>query len=63
MALGEAERILDLAVNQPISNGWRTRIFQLAEALFQSIHMQLNVRLYRGQQFPLCSCLPNPELL
>jgi hypothetical protein len=50
VALAEAERILDLAVNQPISNGWRTRIFQLAEALFQSIHMQLSVRLYRGQE-------------
>jgi len=49
LALAEAERILDLAVNQPISNGWRTRIFQLAEALFQSVHMQLSVSLYRAQ--------------
>jgi hypothetical protein len=50
VALAEAERILDLAVNQRIANSWRTRIFQLAEALFQSIHMQLNVGLYRGQE-------------
>ena len=50
VALGEAERILDLAVNRPISTHWRTRIFQLAEALFQSIHMQLSVKLYRGQR-------------
>ena len=50
VALAEAERLLDLAVNQPIANGWRTRIFQLAEALFQSIHMQLSVKLYRGQE-------------
>lgn len=49
VALAEAERILDLAVNQPISNSWRTRVFQLAEALFQSIHMQLSVSLYQGQ--------------
>jgi len=50
VALAEAERILDLAVNQPISSGWHTRIFQLAEALFQSIHMQLSVKMYRGQE-------------
>jgi len=50
VALAEAERILDLAVNQPISTAWRTRIFQLAEALFQSVHMQLSVRLYQGQE-------------
>jgi hypothetical protein len=49
VALAEAERILDLAVNQPISNQWRTRVFQLAEALFQSIHMQLSVQLYQAQ--------------
>jgi len=47
--LAEAERVLDLAVNQRIANKWRTRIFQLAEALFQSIHMQLSVRLYQAQ--------------
>ena len=50
VALGEAERILDLAVNQPISGKWRTRIFQLAEALFQSIHVQLSVDLYMAQR-------------
>jgi hypothetical protein len=48
VALAEAERILDLAVNQPISTGWRTRVFQLAEALFQSVHMQLDTALYQG---------------
>ena len=48
-ALAEAERILDLAVSQPIATAWRTRIFQLTEALFQSIHMQLSVRLYQAQ--------------
>lgn len=49
VALDEAERILDLAVNQPIATDWRTRIFQLAEALFQSIHMQLSVKFYQAQ--------------
>jgi len=50
VALAEAERLLDLSVNQPISSAWRTRIFQLAEALFQSVHMQLSARLYQGQE-------------
>ena len=50
VGLAEAERLLDLAVNEPIATDWRTRIFQLAEALFQSIHMQLSVKLYRGQE-------------
>lgn len=49
LAMGEAERILDQAVTQPVSQAWRTRVFQLAEALFQSIHMQLSVHLYQGQ--------------
>ena len=48
-AMAEAERVLDLAVTEPVSAGWRTRIFQLAEALFQSIHMQLSVPLYRAK--------------
>lgn len=49
LAMAEAERILDLARTAPIAADWRTRIFQLAEALFQSIHMQLSVKLYRAQ--------------
>lgn len=49
-AVREAEQILDQAANRPISAGWRTRLFQLAEALFQSIAMQLDTRLYKGQQ-------------
>ena len=51
LALAEAEALLDRAVTQPISLGWRTRLFQLAEALFQSpAHMQLSVKLYQGQE-------------
>ena len=44
----EAERTLARA-HAPVARDWRTRIFQLAEALFQSIHMQLSVHLYQGQ--------------
>jgi len=50
VAMAEAERILDRAQTEGISRGWRTRIHQLAEALFQSIHMQLAVPLYRGME-------------
>jgi hypothetical protein len=48
-AINQADAILDQAVTKPIASTWRTRIFQLAEALFQSIHMQLSVPLYRAQ--------------
>jgi hypothetical protein len=51
LALAEAEAVLDRAVTQPMSFAWRTRLFQLAEALFQSpAHMQLSVKLYQGQE-------------
>ena len=51
LVLAEAEAVLDRAVTQPISSPWRTRLFQLAEALFQSpAHMQLSVKLYQGQE-------------
>jgi hypothetical protein len=51
LALAEAEALLDRAITQPIATGWRTRLFQLAEALFQSnAHMQLSVKLYQGQE-------------
>jgi hypothetical protein len=48
-AIAEAERVLDRSVTERVSGCWRTRIWQLAEALFQSSHMQLGVELYRGQ--------------
>ncbi len=49
LALEQASAILDRAVLFPVASAWRTRIFQLAEALFQSIHMQLSVPLYAAQ--------------
>jgi hypothetical protein len=51
LAMAEAEAILDRAVTHPIATTWRTRLFQLAEALFQSsAHMQLSVQLYQAQE-------------
>jgi hypothetical protein len=49
LALDQAQAILDQAISQPVSSQWRRRIFQLAEALFQSVHMQLSVPLYYAQ--------------
>jgi len=48
-ALDKAIAILNRAILNPINSLWKIRIYQLAEALFQSIHMQLSVPLYRAQ--------------
>ncbi len=45
---GAAAAILDRAVTQPAAPQWRARIFELAEALFQSIGMQLSVPRYQA---------------
>ena len=45
---GAAAAILDRAVQQPVAPAWRARIFELAEALFQSIGMQLSVPRYKA---------------
>jgi hypothetical protein len=47
-AMADAEHILDRAVEHRVSEDWRARIFILAEALFQSIRMQLSVPLYKA---------------
>jgi hypothetical protein len=47
-AMSEAEAILDRAVSQRVSADWRARIFELAEALFQSVRMQLSVERYQA---------------
>jgi hypothetical protein len=47
-AVQAAEEILDRAVTQRTAAGWRARVFELAEALFQSVHMQLSVPRYRA---------------
>jgi len=45
---GAAAAILDRAVQQPAALEWRARVFELAEALFQSIGMQLSVPRYKA---------------
>jgi hypothetical protein len=46
-AMAEAERVLASAAS-PVAADLRTRVFQLAEALYQSVRMQLSVPLYRA---------------
>jgi len=45
-AMGKAEAILNQAQTKKVATDWRARTFQLAEALFQSIRMQLSVKKY-----------------
>lgn len=47
-AMNQAEEILDLAVTQRVAPAWWGRIHELAEALFQSIRMQLSVERYKA---------------
>lgn len=47
-AMEAAEAILARAATHPVSLDRRARVFELAEALFQSIRMQLSVPRYRG---------------
>jgi len=48
LAMQMAEEILSRAVTDPISQDKRQRIFELAEALYQSIHAQLSVPKYHA---------------
>ena len=50
-AMDQAEAILERAISHPTATELRARIFTLAEALFQSIHMQLSVPLYKAIHF------------
>ena len=47
-AVAATERMLDRAVAERVAGDWRTRIFELGEALFQSIGMQLSVEKYQA---------------
>jgi hypothetical protein len=47
-ALAEAENTLDRALTDRVALDWRQRIFELGEALFQSISMQLSVEKYQA---------------
>src|SRR5882762_394908 len=46
--MSQAEAVLDRAVTQKVATDWRARVFELAEALFQSIRMQLSVERYQA---------------
>jgi hypothetical protein len=48
MALDQAEAVLSEPWADPTAASWRARVFELAEALFQSIRMQLSVKRYRA---------------
>ncbi len=48
LAMAGAEKVLDRAVTKPVSEDLRARVFELGEALFQSIHMQLSVGRYQA---------------
>jgi len=48
LAMEEAERILDRAVTERVAQDRRARVFELGEALFQSIRMQLSVEKYQA---------------
>ena len=48
LAMQQAETILDRAVLEPVAQDLRARVFELAEALYQSIRMQLSVPRYRA---------------
>ncbi len=47
-AMQEAEAVLDKAVTERVSQDWQARIFELGEALYQSIRMQLSVAKYQA---------------
>src|SRR5439155_15911044 len=47
-ALKEAEAVLDRAETEKVATDLRARVFELAEALYQSIRMQLSVERYQA---------------
>ena len=49
VSMNEAERVLTRSLTQPVAQWARARVFEMAEALFQSIRMQLSVPRYKGE--------------
>jgi len=47
-AVAAAERVLERAATEPVGQDLRARVFELAEALFQSVRMQLSVGRYQA---------------
>jgi hypothetical protein len=48
LAMQEAEAVLDLAATKKTATDYRGRVFEMAEALYQSIRMQLSVDRYQA---------------
>ncbi|HTX38145.1 MAG TPA: glycoside hydrolase family 20 zincin-like fold domain-containing protein [Bryobacteraceae bacterium] len=48
LAMTQAEETLNRALTNPVAQWARARVFELAEALFQSIRMQLSVPRYKA---------------
>ncbi len=48
LALDLAQAALDRGLAQPVSQDWRARVFELAEALYQSARAQLSVPRYQA---------------
>src|SRR5207248_11713913 len=49
VSMDEAERVLTRSLTQPVAQWARARVFEIAEALFQSIRAQLSVPRYKGE--------------
>ncbi len=49
LAMDEAERTLNRALKQPVAQWARARVFNMAEAMFQSIRAQVSVPLYKAE--------------
>jgi hypothetical protein len=47
-AMDQARQILDRSLAEHPAESWRARVFELGEALFQSIRMQLSVEKYKA---------------
>lgn len=47
-AIDKADGVLQQAVNSPPSGDWRTRVFELADGLHESIRMQLSVARHKA---------------
>jgi hypothetical protein len=47
--LDDAESILNKAQSEPVAQDLRTRVLELGEALYQSIHMQLAIERYKAE--------------
>jgi hypothetical protein len=50
-AIDKAQALLDKAETQKVATDLRQRVFELAEALFQSIRMQHSVKKYHSQRY------------